>query len=212
MFINHRVKRILYENLNWIVLSLLFFILGIVASLLTFSGGNNFILELTETQQALLEEMARIIFSGSPVTGILILFLNNFFASLQMIIFGIILGIPTLLSLFANGAMLGGVAANLGEGGASGLAFLAIGILPHGIFELPAFFTSAAFGLKIGFHLVFPLPQKKRWESLGIIWKEFFAVFPLILLMLITAAIVEVLVTPRLIQLVFNNMPNMQIF
>ena len=122
MFINHRVKRILYENLNWIVLSLLFFILGIVASLLTFSGGNNFILELTETQQALLEEMARIIFSGSPVTGILILFLNNFFASLQMIIFGIILGIPTLLSLFANGAMLGGVAANLGRR-RSGLAF-----------------------------------------------------------------------------------------
>jgi stage II sporulation protein M len=178
MFINHRVKRILYENLNWIVLSLLFFILGIVASLLTFSGGNNFILELTETQQALLEEMARIIFSGSPVTGILILFLNNFFASLQMIIFGIILGIPTLLSLFANGAMLGGVAANLGEGGASGLAFLAIGILPHGIFELPAFFTSAAFGLKIGFHLVFPLPQKKTLGEPGYYLERVLCCFP----------------------------------
>jgi stage II sporulation protein M len=211
MFINHRVKRILYENLNWIVLSLLFFIFGIVASLLVFGDGNNFILELTESQQQLLEQMAEIIFSGSPLTGIFILFLNNIFASFQTVVFGVILGIPTLLSLFANGAMLGGVAANLGAEGAS-LAFLAIGILPHGIFELPAFLTSAAFGLKIGFHLIFPLPQKKRWESLSIIWKEFFAIFPLILLMLITAAIVEVLVTPRLIQLVFDSMHNMQIY
>lgn len=206
MIINHRVLRILYQNLNWIVLSLLFFIFGIIASLLAFGESSNFILELTESQQQLLEQMAEMIFSGSPLRGIFILFLNNFFASLQIMIFGILLGIPTLLSLFANGAILGGVATNLGDGGIAGLSFLALGILPHGIFEIPAFLSSAAFGLKMGFHLVFPLPQKKRWESLSIIWKEFFTVFPLILLLLIIAAIIEVLVTPALIDLLFNHL------
>ncbi len=205
MIINHRVLRILYENLNWIVLSLLFFIFGIITPLLAFGSDNILILELTKSQQQLLEQMAEIIFSGSPLTGIFILFLNNFFASLQIMFFGILLGIPTLLSLFANGAILGGVAANLGDGGIAGLSLLVLGILPHGIFEIPAFLSSAAFGLKLGFHLVFPLPQKKRWESLRIIWKEFFTVFPFIVLLLIIAAIIEVLVTPALIQLFFNQ-------
>lgn len=204
MFINHRVIRIIRQNLNWIVLSLLFFIFGIIASVLAFGGGSNFLVELTESQQQLLEEMAELIFAGSPLTGILILFLNNLFASLQIMIFGILLGIPTLLSLFANGAIIGGVAANLGDGPIPSLAFLALGILPHGIFELPAFLTSAAFGLKLGFHLVFPLPQKRRWESLKFIWKEFFTILPLILLLLIIAAIIEILVTPMLIQLILK--------
>ena len=64
MIINHRVLRILYENLNWIVLSLLFFIFGIITPLLAFGSDNILILELTKSQQQLLEQMAEIIFQA----------------------------------------------------------------------------------------------------------------------------------------------------
>jgi stage II sporulation protein M len=89
------------------------------------------------------------------------LFLHNLFASLQMMLMGIFLGIVPLIGLFTNGALLGSIAAGLATEDIPLLAFMSLGILPHGIFELPAFFISSAFGMKMGFHLVFPLPQKK---------------------------------------------------
>ena len=90
--------------------------------------------------------------------------------------------------------------ATLAGEGISILSFTVLGILPHGIFEIPAFIISAAFGLKLGYHLIFPLTGKKRGESLVTIWREYWSVFPLIMNLLILAAIVEVLVTPYFLQ------------
>lgn len=205
MFLKSKVTNTLLQNLNWFILALLFFILGIIASVLAFGDGRFFLTELTESQQQLLQELAQSIFEAPPLIGVMRLFFHNVFASLQMMLMGIFLGIPSLLGLFTNGALLGSLAAGLGHEDISLPAFISLGILPHGIFELPAFFISAAFGLKMGFHLVFPLPQKKRWESLSYIWKEFFSLLPLILSLLIIAAIIEILVTPMLIQLIIKN-------
>ena len=148
--------------------------------------------------------MAEMIFSGPRWRGILILFFHNLIASLQMTVLGVLLGIPSLLGLFANGALMGSLLMEIGREGLPLFSFIAIGILPHGLFELPAFITCAAFGLKIGYHLVFPLPQKKRRESLGVIWKEFFTLFPLITGLLILAASIEVIVTPLLVKQFMN--------
>ena len=92
-----------------------------------------------------------------------------------------LLGIPSLFGLFFNGALLGSLLVTLGLENQPVFVFIALGILPHGVFELPAFFISAAFGLKLGFHLIFPLPQKKRGESISLIWKEYWSLFPLVL-------------------------------
>jgi stage II sporulation protein M len=204
MFVQSRVIRILWQNLNWIIIALLFFLLGIFVSAFAFGNEKFFLTELTESQQYFLKEMADVIFSGSPLKGITLLFINNLFASLQMMLLGVLLGIPPLLGLFTNGALLGSLIIGLGHEGVSALTFMSVGVLPHGLFELPAFLISAAFGLKMGFHLVFPLPQKKRGESLGLIWREFFAVFPLIIYLLFIASIIEVILTPLLVKLLIN--------
>lgn len=145
--------------------------------------------------------MAELILNSPPLAGIILLFLNNLFASTYIVLLGVIIGIPPLLGLFTNGAFLGIVVTNLGLSGMNAFAFFSLGVLPHGIFELTAFFLSAAFGLKLGFHIIFPLPQKKRGESIIFIWKEFWAVFPLILILLAFAAAIEILVTPHLLHL-----------
>jgi len=168
MLINPNVIRIIRQNLNWIIIALFFFLFGIFLAAFALGNEDFFLTELTKSQQDLLAEMAEMIFAGPPLKGIAILFLNNLLVSLQMMIFGFFLGITPLIGLFTNGALLGSIIAGLEYQGASTLVFLSLGVLPHGIFELPAFIISAAFGLKLGFHLLFPLPQKKRDDALWI--------------------------------------------
>ncbi len=202
MLINAKVRAILQENLGWSIIAALFFGIGIVTAVLFIGNDQLFLGELTEGQHKALQEIAEIVFGGSPLRGIIYLLINNLVASLTVMLLGVIMGIPTLLGLFSNGALLGGVMAALASEGIPVFPFILLGIVPHGIFELPAFFISAAFGLKVGYHLIFPLPGKKRGESLVTIWREYWSVFPLILKLLVLAAILEVLVTPQLLSLI----------
>ena len=199
MLINPNVIRIIRQNLNWIIIALFFFLFGIFLAAFALGNENFFLTELTKSQQDLLAEMAEMIFAGPP-EGNSYSLLNNLLVSLQMMIFGFFLGITPLIGLFTNGALLGSIIAGLEYQGASALVFLSLGVLPHGIFELPAFIISAAFGLKLGFHLLFPLPQKKRGESFKYIWREFISVLPLIICLFLIAAIVEITITPLLLK------------
>lgn len=200
--INPGTRHILSQNLNWSIIATIFFCIGILASVLFISNEQLFLGEITESQHQALEQMAEIIFGGSPLRGIIFLFANNLLASFSVMVLGIILGIPTLMGLFSNGILLGSVPVLLAGEGLPIIPVIILGIMPHGIFELPAFIISAAFGLKVGFHLIFPLPGKKRGESLMTIWREYWSVFPLILKLLILAAVLEVLVTPYLLQMI----------
>jgi len=200
--LNPKVRAILQQNFGWFIIAALFFFIGIVSAILFMENEQFFIGELTEGQYEALQEMAEIVFSGSPLRGITYLLVNNLLASLMVMLLGVIIGIPTLLGLFTNGVLLGSVGAVLAQEGIPVFSFVLMGIMPHGIFELPAFFLSAAFGLKVGFHLIFPLPGKKRGESLVTIWREYWSVFPLILKFLVLAAALEVLVTPHLLNLI----------
>ncbi|NMB41637.1 MAG: stage II sporulation protein M [Firmicutes bacterium] len=200
MFINPKTIRTIEQNMNWIITALIFFLIGIFAAIFVSGNEEFFLTELTESQHEFLQEMADMIFSGSPLKGISLLFVNNLLASLRAMLFGIFLGLPPLMGLFTNGALLGTLVVELGRESIPAFTFISVGILPHGIFELPAFLISASFGLKTGFHLLFPFPQKKRIESLKIVWREFFTVFPLIIFLLLIASVIEVVLTPLLVQ------------
>jgi stage II sporulation protein M len=202
MLIKPKTRRIFGHNISWILLAAFFFLFGIISAVIFFGNENLFLTELTAAQKEILGDLAELILGGSLLRGIMLLFLNNLFTSLQMVVLGIFLGIPSLFGLFFNGALLGSLLVTLGRESQPVFAFIALGILPHGVFELPAFFISAAFGLKLGFHLIFPLPQKKRLESLSFIWKEYWGLLPLVAGLLILAAIIEIGLTPLLLKLI----------
>ena len=109
--------------------------------------------------------MAELILNSPPLVGITLLFINNLFASMYVVLLGIILGLPPLLGLFTNGAFLGTVITSLGDNGISGLAFSLWEFFLM-VFLSYRLFLSAAFGLKLGFHIIFPLPQKRRAKAL----------------------------------------------
>ena len=123
------------------------------------------------------------------------IFLNNAFALFISIISGIFFGIFPLLSVFSNGAIIGIFAFLWGQ--EFTLFEFLIGIVPHGIIEIPLLIVSAAIGLKIGKTVIDRVFKKKGKIKPEIKKGLNFYVKIMLFLALITAAI-EVFITPIL--------------
>ena len=129
------------------------------------------------------------------------IFLNNIFASALSIGLGLapFLFLPAF-SILSNTMLIGAV---LGLSAASSavpvIKMVAVGLLPHGIFELPALFLSMAMGLYLCRLLTLKILGKAReekiLENLNALAKTFVLV---VLPLLAAAAAVECFVTPAL--------------
>lgn len=85
--------------------------------------------------------------------------INNAWVSATALIFGILLGIPTLYVLLLNQVNLGisgGLMFAYGKGG----VFFGL-ILPHGLLELTAVYLACAGGLKLGWTIIDPGPRRR---------------------------------------------------
>jgi stage II sporulation protein M len=184
------------ENRSWLLLSFIFFVVGAILSYVSLTREPELYAMLEETSLSLLRELGEMVFGGHPLRGAALLFMHNLISSLQVLFLGILLGLAPLFSTLANGAILGAVAFQLGQQGIAPIPFLLVGILPHGIFELPAFFISAAFGFKLGYHVLFPVEGHSRKHSLVGILQEIGRVLPVIFILLLLAALIEVFITP----------------
>ncbi|MGI6359354.1 MAG: stage II sporulation protein M [Bacillota bacterium] len=143
---------------------------------------------------------------GSPVEqGIKILFWHNLRAVLLVVFLGLALGVYPAFSMLFNGMIIG-VVGVVSVGSASLAAFLA-GIVPHGIFEIPGLLLGAAIGLRLGLG---PLLSRKKsafaisgpttWKGYGQELRDAVILLTLAVLLLAVAAVIEVVVTPYLIQ------------
>lgn len=199
----NRFAAVIKENRSWLLLAVLFFIGGFLLSYAALQQDPEILKMLEESFLTVLEELGENVFSGSQFAGTVILFFHNLMSVLYVMYLGIIVGLPPLFSALANGSALGLLAFKFSESGISPLPFMAAGILPHGIFELPAFFLAVALGLKLGYHLIFPLPGLSRFTSLRAVFSEIGTSLPFIILLLLIAAAVEVFITPFVISLLF---------
>jgi stage II sporulation protein M len=131
------------------------------------------------------------------------IFLNNLEACVLLFLGGASLGLLTLLIISLNGLVIGGVIGIVGT--ERGLPFMAAALLPHGIFEIPAFIVSGALGVSLAHAL---------WEEIrgtgdmaataGRLGRTFVrVVLPLVFI----AAMVEVFVTPLVISLILSGSP-----
>ena len=110
---------------------------------------------------------------------------NNVESTFIGILSGIVFGIFPVISVMANGYMLGFV--SLMSVKADG--FLTLWrLFPHGIFELPAIFISLGLGIKMGTFIF----QKKKLKSFADYFIKSLKVFLLIIIpLLIIAGIIE---------------------
>lgn len=134
-----------------------------------------------------------------------ILFYHNARTTVAFLLLGLVsFGTLGLALFIANVGLVGGVLGAAALVGYSPLSVFAVGILPHGIFELTAVFLATAAMLKTGAQLVTPQGDKSLGEMLLISLADWFRIFIGIALPLLAiAAVIEIYLTPLLIKLAF---------
>jgi stage II sporulation protein M len=138
------IKKYLYDIRFYILLSSFVFISG------TFIG-YSFVSDFPEETREIVEELKEFFASGEEMTQFQIfLFIleNNVTKLLLVLLLGIFAGIIPLFASFANGMILGIFGCIVSE--SLSWKFFLVGILPHGIIEIPVLILATAIGMRIG--------------------------------------------------------------
>jgi len=141
------------------------------------------------------EEVVSGLISDSPAVLAGKLFLNNLGVCLLLFLGGASFGVVTGLVLAVNGLLIGMVTEIVRQ--EQGLLYVAAALLPHGVFEVPAFLIAGALGLLLGRELFAEWYGKGDAAALAMPLSDLFlrTVIPL----LAAAAIVEAFITPAVL-------------
>jgi uncharacterized membrane protein SpoIIM required for sporulation len=118
---------------------------------------------------------------------------NNVWVAAESLIFGILLGLPTLYVLFVNAVNVG-VDGGLMIGHGKAALFFGL-ILPHGMLELSAVFLAAAAGLRLGWCIIDPGPRP-RATALAEEGRATVTIALGAIVVLLISGIIEAFVTP----------------
>ena len=118
---------------------------------------------------------------------------NNVWVAAQALIYGILLGIPTVLVLLENAVNVGVDGGYLFAHG-KGTLFFSL-ILPHGMLELSAVFLAAAAGLRLGWTVIDP-GSRRRGQALAQEGRAMVTITLGLIVVLGVSGIIEAFVTP----------------
>jgi stage II sporulation protein M len=145
-----------------------------------------------------LEELVELIMNMTPLEIMLFIFFNNAIKSLLAFVLGLGFGLIPLLFVISNGYILGVV--TYLESQERGFTYILLGILPHGIIELPMILISAAMGVRMGLNVINSMAG--RYVDIKGEFKQGISVFfRFIMPMLLLAAGIETFITPVVIGL-----------
>ena len=175
---------------RWLLITVLLFGIGLGFGLVTPLG----ISGLPAEDIAALEEMVDLL-EALPQSFVLVLiFLKNVTALLVSLVFSPLFCLLPVMALLINGWVLGIVSASVMR--EQSLGFLLAGLLPHGIFELPAFIMGEAVALSVGTAVMLaPFKEEARNQLLPNL-KRNLRYLAIALALLLPAAIIETYVTP----------------
>jgi stage II sporulation protein M len=132
--------------------------------------------------------------------------LNNIRATALMFLAGMVsFGVLGIILFLVNVGLIGGVVSLFAYLGISPFLVVGVGLLPHGIFEIPALMLSGAAVLRMSVAVVTPLTGKSLGEAIIDLTADWAKVFlGIIVPLLFVAAIIETYVTPFLIRAVLK--------
>lgn len=174
---------------KWIFIAIGLFAVGMAFGLATPAD----ITSLLTEDLAALEELANFL-GPFKITTAIFIFLKNVSALLFSFIFSPILCLVPILALTVNGWLLSFISVAIVQEESLGL--LLTGLLPHGIFELPALIIGEAAALSFGTMAIVALISKKRRNQLPPNLKRNLRYLIVACVLLLPAAIIETYVTP----------------
>lgn len=193
-----KVVDLFIKKEKFIIASVLLFILGVLAGYLIFLKNPDFIVSNFEELFGDILKLGRKMKTRSKLYVVGLIFQNNLRALLLIMFGGVVLGIITIFGITFNGFIVGIVLALNFYNGQSLVSFLAA-ILPHGIFELPVILLGGAFGLKMGFELIFPGNVSRNEKFKKNLYQCICSLIVLVPTLFIAAA-VEAIVTPYIMR------------
>jgi stage II sporulation protein M len=185
-----KIKDILRRNHSLAILASGAFFIGIPLGLIAYPL-------MSDKMPLLLNEAFKGVLEGTTLQIILKVFLRNTTASLIILLLGSMI-LPSLAVLLINGVLVGLVFRFANEKGLN-TAHMVLGILPHGVFELPALFIAAALGMRIGLELLTKKGQRIA-AARGAFTEASAAYLAVVTPLLVAAAIIEITVSRNLIQ------------
>lgn len=144
------------------------------------------------------KEVAGNMDAGNPADMFVKLFFNNFEACVLLFLGGASFGILTIFIMSLNGIVIGAILEIISKDHSP--LFVAAALIPHGIFEIPAFIISGALGILLAQVLIAEWYGNADSAETAHVYAKLFivTVLPLVLL----AAGVEAFITPVVIHLV----------
>ncbi len=177
---------------KWIFIAIFLFGIGLVFGLATPIGD----IDLLSEDITVLQEVTNILVPFTFLTVILILARN---VSVLLLSFALspILCLMPILALTVNGWLIAFISALVVR--EESLGFVLTGLLPHGIFELPAFILGEAAALSFGSMAIVALFKKEKRNLLLPSLKQNLRYLMVALVLLVPAAIIEIYITPLLL-------------
>ncbi|RLG61263.1 hypothetical protein DRN86_00290 [Candidatus Geothermarchaeota archaeon] len=173
--------------ISTVLLFLFFTYLGMMANRLFFSE----VIPMLNP----IKELVRYLKGLNEIEMFLVVFLNNSIKGLLNIVLGVLFGVYPLVFIVINAFVVGFTAEYISA--SQGPLVAALGLIPHGILEIPAVLICAAMGFKMAVETIKSIIGKGKLEIE--IKKALKVYLYLILPLLLIAAFIEVFITPHLI-------------
>ncbi|MFD2331835.1 stage II sporulation protein M [Cohnella sp. GCM10020058] len=134
-----------------------------------------------------------------------LILVNNLVATAFAMYLGIAACIMPLFTLGVNGLVMGYLFGQMANEGANLWSVIVRGILPHGILELPAIFLACAYGILLGVRLMQGIGRSltgktKPWARFAEAMKGSVAIYAVVALLLLVAAVIESTLTLYLVK------------
>jgi len=185
------------------ILLLFVFIVSGIVSYFGFRKNENTVYSLMQSIWELFESRGLLDQGNTGLQLAVKLFFNNLTACVMVVLLGLIpIFLPSAFIVLFNGVILGATFAFLQMNGMDIGPMLFLGILPHGIFEIPAVVLSGA----LAFHLTMGIFRKSRYSifSFKKVFMDTAMFFALICVPLLAlAALIEAFITPSLMGIYF---------
>ncbi|KYC46142.1 MAG: hypothetical protein APG12_00085 [Candidatus Methanofastidiosum methylothiophilum] len=196
-FYKNEVFQTIKENNILILVSLGLFLLGAFSGVYIFKVLLNNNPEVIDAFLKEFQDMFGPLKEMSKIELFFTIFFVNTRTSFLIMMLGVFFGFFPFISLWGNGTVLGILYGKFIAEGGNNLVF-SMGILPHGIIEIPAILIAASQGFRLGKDIILPPQGKSRSEALKINIKKGLKLFALIIPLLLIAALIEVYISAHL--------------
>ena len=177
---------------RWIIVATGLFAVGMVVGFIMPGNSDG----LLSQEIAALKELGTLL-GPFKITTAIFIFLKNVLAITMSFILSPLLCLLPVIALVVNGALISIVSEIVIQ--QESVGFLLAGILPHGIFELPALIIGEAASLSFGTMLILAVFKKDMRERIPANFTQNIKLLILAFLLLVPAAIIETYVTPLLL-------------